>query len=85
MTGVHRDHARHVKLEGILKPQVHQDPKPTIEPQHLIARCLVGGCGWSIPITRDALQTIEQHRDENHPWVKPGRLCRIELDTERSE
>ncbi len=58
------------------------DPKPEpapIEPQNLVARCLVGGCGWSIPVGRGALKAVEEHRREKHPWCKPGRCHRIEV------
>lgn len=54
---------------------------PSLEPQDLVARCLVGGCRWHVPVTlgRDALPAIEKHRREQHPWVKAGRLHRIEV------
>ncbi len=68
--GVRRRHARKADPTPIPAP---------IEPEHLIVRCLVGGCGWTHPPGRGALTAVEEHRREKHDWVKPGRLHRIEV------
>ncbi len=68
--GVRRRHAR--KADPVPVP-------PPIEPENLVARCLVGGCGWSTPVQRGALKLVEEHRREKHPWCKPGLLHRIEV------
>jgi hypothetical protein len=50
--------------------------------ERIVARCLVGGCDWSIDVHAGhaVLPEIEKHRADKHPWVKPGRLHRVELE-----
>ncbi len=69
-----RRHARKADPVPVLAPT-------PIEPDNLVARCLVGGCHWQTPVERGALKAVEQHRREAHPWVRTGRLHRIEVAT----